>query len=214
MDRGLTWKATIARYAAGNSRLIFSIAAAFAAPMVHLLGTESGGFNLRGPSSIGKSTSLVVAGSVWGGVKGYTKQWRATENGLESIAAKHYGTAARAFLEMLVASREEVVPDLHKAARSFVTKYCPPGADGQVSRVAARFGTVAAAGELAAAMGIVPWHAGDAVEGGRYLLPRVAKRSRRGWCRRGTRNHRKDSALPRNARISSLRTDGAQPSSQ
>jgi hypothetical protein len=38
----------------------------------------------------------------------------------------------------------------------------PAQADGQVVRVAARFALVAAAGELATALGILPWPAGEA----------------------------------------------------
>ena len=39
---------------------------------------------------------------------------------------------------------------------------CQPQADGQVGRVAARFALVAAAGELATALGILPWPEGEA----------------------------------------------------
>jgi uncharacterized protein (DUF927 family) len=85
------WQQEVARYAAGNSRLGLALSAAFAAPLLQLAGAESGGFHLRGPSSTGKSTALVVAGSAWGGggLKGYVKQWRATDNGLEAVAAGH-----------------------------------------------------------------------------------------------------------------------------
>jgi putative DNA primase/helicase len=41
-------------------------------------------------------------------------------------------------------------------------EYCPPGGDGQIRRAASRFGLVAAAGELAAALQITGWKAGDA----------------------------------------------------
>lgn len=86
-----SWQTNVGRYAVGNSRLIIALSAAFAAPLLHLSGAESGGFHLRGASSTGKSTALVVAGSVWGGggVKGYVRQWRATDNGLESVAVGH-----------------------------------------------------------------------------------------------------------------------------
>jgi putative DNA primase/helicase len=61
---------------------------AFVAPLLHLLGEENGGFNLRGPSSGGKTTALKIALSVYGGEK-MLHSWRATANGLESIAAFH-----------------------------------------------------------------------------------------------------------------------------
>ena len=42
-----------------------------------------------GRSSIGKTTALKVAASVWGHPKRYIKQWRATGNAQEGIAEKH-----------------------------------------------------------------------------------------------------------------------------
>jgi putative DNA primase/helicase len=83
------WKKDVASPALGNSRLVLSIASAFAAPMLALTGDEGGGFHLRGSSSTGKSTALIVAGSVWGGggTRGFVRQWRATDNALESVAA-------------------------------------------------------------------------------------------------------------------------------
>src|SRR4051794_3235041 len=44
----------------------------------------------------------------------------------------------------------------------FVDEHCPTGADGQVRRVAGRFGLVAAAGELASQLDITPWGKGEA----------------------------------------------------
>lgn len=82
------WQKNISQYCVDNSRLCFSICVAFAAPLLHLLGEENGGFNLRGPSSGGKTTALKVALSVYGGEK-MLHSWRATANGLESIAAFH-----------------------------------------------------------------------------------------------------------------------------
>lgn len=84
------WRRTIGEWARGNSRLQFALSAAFAAPLLHLCGSESGGYHLMGASSTGKSTALVVAGSVWGGGEaGYVKQWRATDNALEATAVGH-----------------------------------------------------------------------------------------------------------------------------
>lgn len=85
------WRENLAFLAQGNSRLTFSISAAFAAPLLHLTGSESGGFHWRGPSSVGKSTLLHAAGSIWGGgpMRGFLKSWRATANALEATAAGH-----------------------------------------------------------------------------------------------------------------------------
>lgn len=82
------WQRHVAQYCVDNSRLCFCVCVGFAAPLLHLMGEENGGFNLRGPSSGGKTTALKVALSVYGGEK-MLQSWRATANGLESIAALH-----------------------------------------------------------------------------------------------------------------------------
>jgi len=83
------WRDLVASAAAGNSRLVFALSAAFAGPLVELAGADSGGFHLRGASSSGKSTALKLAASVWGEPRRYVREWRATTNGLEGLAALH-----------------------------------------------------------------------------------------------------------------------------
>jgi len=86
------WQATIGAWAQGNSRLMLAICGALAAPLAHLAGQESGGFNFVGQSSTGKTTALVVGGSAWGkgtSSGGYVQNWRATANGLEGMAELH-----------------------------------------------------------------------------------------------------------------------------
>jgi hypothetical protein len=84
------WKENVARFGVGNSRLTFAISMAFAAALIGPCGYESGGVHFRGCSSIGKTTALAVAGSVWGGGSdGYVQTWRATATGLEATAAAH-----------------------------------------------------------------------------------------------------------------------------
>jgi uncharacterized protein (DUF927 family) len=274
------WKAEIAARAVGNSRLGFAIAAAFAAPLLALVGAEGGGFHMRGPSSIGKSTALHAAGSVWGGggLRGWVRSWRTTDNALEAVAAAHcdlllcldemseaapeavaacayalgngmgkaraardgsarrvadwlvlflstgeeglaarlaeakggprrvragqevrildvpadtrrhglfealhgvpdaraladalkaaaaryYGTAGAAWLELLARDPAGFAADAREVIETFSAAYVPPGADGQVMRAAQRFALVAAAGELAAGAGILPWPPGEA----------------------------------------------------
>ena len=274
------WQQQVAAPCAGNSRLVLALSAAFAAPLLSLTGAESGGFHYRGKSSGGKTTALVVAGSVWGGgrLKGYIKSWRTTDNGLEGVAAGHcdallcldelsqvdakaagaaaymlangagksragrggecreatewrllflsngeisladkmaedgkgrhvaagqavrvidlpadagagmglfenlhgapsgdafsrqlkdacgrfYGTAARAFLAAVTGKIDETADAVAAFMADFVARHVPAGADGQVSRAAARFALVAAAGELAIRVGIVPWPEGEA----------------------------------------------------
>ena len=82
------WQQHIAAPSVGNSRLVFAISAAFASPLLHITGMESGGLHYRGDSSTGKTTALRVAASVWGGVD-YLQRWRATDNGLEALASQH-----------------------------------------------------------------------------------------------------------------------------
>lgn len=82
------WKQSVSLFCKGNELLTFSISTAFAAPLLYFLGIENGGFHLRGGSSTGKTTSLRVAASVWGG-KEYVQRWNTTINGLEAMAAEH-----------------------------------------------------------------------------------------------------------------------------
>jgi putative DNA primase/helicase len=82
------WRDNVAAYAKGNSRLSFAISAAFTAPLLSLTGIEGGGFHFRGGSSLGKTTALYMAASVWGG-HDRKKMWRATTNGLEQTAYLH-----------------------------------------------------------------------------------------------------------------------------
>jgi putative DNA primase/helicase len=82
------WAQRIAAPCAGNSRLGFSLACAFAGPLLRPGGVESGGFHFRGDSSSGKTTALKVAASVYGGAS-YLQRWRTTDNALEAIAAQH-----------------------------------------------------------------------------------------------------------------------------
>jgi putative DNA primase/helicase len=82
------WRERIAAPCAGNSRLVFALACAFAGPLLRPAQMESGGFHFRGDSSSGKTTALKVAASVYGGPS-YLQRWRTTDNALEAIAAQH-----------------------------------------------------------------------------------------------------------------------------
>lgn len=82
------WQQQIGALCVGNHRLAFVVSVAFAGPLLHLLGHESGGFHLYGDSSGGKTTHLQVAASVYGGPR-LVRSWRSTDNALESIASAH-----------------------------------------------------------------------------------------------------------------------------
>lgn len=82
------WRENVASLCAGNSRLVFAVCTAFASPLLHLIGEESGGFHYRGGSSDGKTTALRAAASACGSPE-YMQRWRATDNGLEALAMTH-----------------------------------------------------------------------------------------------------------------------------
>ena len=84
------WRDNVSRLASGNTRLLLSLGVAFASSLLYVTGDDSGGFHFYGISSRGKSTSLDIAGSVWGGGSaGYVQSWKATDNALESVAREH-----------------------------------------------------------------------------------------------------------------------------
>ena len=88
------WREEIAALCVGNSRLIFIVSAAFAAPLIGLLGDEGGGLHLRGASSRGKTTLLDSAASVYGaptkcGPHSFAGGWNTTNSALEATAAAH-----------------------------------------------------------------------------------------------------------------------------
>jgi uncharacterized protein DUF927/Toprim domain-containing protein len=76
------WQTHVAKPAGDHRMLRFSIAVAFAGPLLFLGGCESGLFHLHAPSSEGKTTGLRCAASVWGSGSdgGYLRAWRATAN--------------------------------------------------------------------------------------------------------------------------------------
>lgn len=82
------WQQQIGALCVGNHRLAFAVCIAFAGPLLHLMGQESGGFHFYGASSTGKSTTGRVACSVYG-APAFERSWRSTDNALESIAAAH-----------------------------------------------------------------------------------------------------------------------------
>jgi putative DNA primase/helicase len=267
------WQEKIAAPAVGNSRLALAISAAFAGPLLHLMGEESFGFNFSGVSSCGKTTALRCAGSVWGLP---LQTWRTTDNAAEGLArrandglllldelsqadarsadamaymlgngqgkgrmrkditnrpaatwrlvflstgevglaekigevgktaragqsvrmieipadagaghklfetlhghangdglARHLrdatehqcGHVIRGFLKKVAANPDAAVEKVTATKGEWLKSHLPCGADGQVSRVAARFALVAAAGELAIDLGLLPWPHGEA----------------------------------------------------
>lgn len=83
------WRERVGVPCAGNSRLVFAVSAAFAGPLLKPAGMEGGGFHMRGDGSTGKSTTQVVAASVYGNPERFKQSWKATDNALEGVAAQH-----------------------------------------------------------------------------------------------------------------------------
>jgi uncharacterized protein (DUF927 family) len=81
---------------------------------------------------------------------------------LRLAADRQCGHAGRAFLEGLTGHLEEHRKLVLLARETFKAEQCPSGADGQVNRVCGRFALVAAAGELAIKLGVLPWPQGEA----------------------------------------------------
>ena len=86
----------------------------------------------------------------------------ALADALCDCARKNYGHAARAFLTELTKDVEGYTKEVRDTIDAVKERLCPPGADSQVGRAAARFALIAAAGELAIEFGVFPWPEGDA----------------------------------------------------
>lgn len=277
------WSAKVGFSCSGNPILGFSVSAAFAAPLLHLLEMENGGFHLVGDSSIGKSTALLAAASVFGNPSKGVPKWNATVNAMEGTAKAHndmllpldeigqstgshtgetvymlgnglgkgrstvtgearkrvqfrtlflsngektleghmkeagknamagmevrlvnipadcgeygiycdllgwpdshtlneyvreaattsYGTAFPAFIKNLVVKKKAVLKAIRLMIDRFVERNVEEGADGQIKRVAKRFGLVAAAGALATGWGITGWGTNEAQDAAEFCF--------------------------------------------
>jgi len=80
---------------------------------------------------------------------------------LNLAAAENYGHASRLYIERLTQDLEVARETVRQSMQAWTSEHCPE-ADGQVRRIARRFALIAAAGELATAMGILPWMKGEA----------------------------------------------------
>jgi putative DNA primase/helicase len=86
------WRDNVARFSAGNPLLILGICTALAGPLLYPTRQQSGGINLHGKSSTGKSSIAQAAASVWGHGEQLLRTWNATGNGLEGIASQRNDT--------------------------------------------------------------------------------------------------------------------------
>ncbi len=82
---------------------------------------------------------------------------------LSNASKKYYGTAIRSFLHYITTLQPDTLEQIISTTqRDFIAQYLPDNSDGQVKRVAARFGHIAAAGEIAIENGILPLELGTA----------------------------------------------------
>lgn len=104
------------------------------------------------------------AGSAWPNLHGQ-RDVPALAAALHRAMAEHHGEAARAFLARLAEDWQRdpaALRDFIATLRERMAQRLPPQADAQVRDVARRCALVAAAGELAAQWGILPWPPGEA----------------------------------------------------
>lgn len=77
------WQNNVGVLCQDNSRLIFAVCVALSGILLEPLGEENFGFHIEGPSSIGKTTLMHIAVSVWGSA---IQSWRTTDNAAEGLA--------------------------------------------------------------------------------------------------------------------------------
>lgn len=82
------WTDGVAKACIGHSRLVLAVSMAFSGPCLDLASMDGGGVHLRGSSSTGKTTAVLVASSVYG-PPAYMRTWRQTDNALEGVATLH-----------------------------------------------------------------------------------------------------------------------------
>jgi putative DNA primase/helicase len=90
------WKTGVGRMVADHFLPMLLVSSALTGPLLDLVGFDGGGLHVHGDSSIGKTTLLRLAASIWGrgsSKGGYMRGWSATRNGLEAAAASATDTA-------------------------------------------------------------------------------------------------------------------------
>ncbi|MCA6346850.1 DUF927 domain-containing protein [Phenylobacterium sp.] len=111
---------------------------------------------------------------VWYRLGGYTSAAEMSDQ-VRAAAQAHFGHAGPAFVDAL---QSEDLAQLKAAALmthgDFVRRVRQDGDSGQVGRAADRFAQVAAAGELAAGLGLLPWPKGEANRAVQWVFERWA----------------------------------------
>jgi putative DNA primase/helicase len=78
-----SWQENVGKYCKGNSRLIIAVCASLASTLFSRLNEDGCFFHFAGASSTGKTTTLYVAGSIWGIIK--PSAFHTTHNAYEHL---------------------------------------------------------------------------------------------------------------------------------
>ncbi|HAK3334008.1 TPA: DUF927 domain-containing protein [Salmonella enterica] len=84
-----SWRDNVASLVAGNPSMMTAVAAAFAAPLLSLVGADGFGIHFYEYSSAGKTTTANTAASVWGSPDKTKLTWYGTSLGMLNEAVAH-----------------------------------------------------------------------------------------------------------------------------
>ena len=87
------WKENVCTLCEGNSILTLALCVGLSGILLKKLNINPIMVNLIGKSSIGKTTALYIAASLWGNPREFIQQWRTTSNALEAIAESYNDSA-------------------------------------------------------------------------------------------------------------------------
>lgn len=85
------WAQNLGTCLPDNPLLAFAVGVGLCAPLAALVKRPAPAIGFVGKSSGGKTTALKVAASLWGDPASFVGTWRATANGLESVASMRNG---------------------------------------------------------------------------------------------------------------------------
>ncbi len=83
---------------------------------------------------------------------------------LSERSKKYYGSPLRAFLKHLCENKEASTDSILEMSKTFEKQHLPEKSSGQVQRVCRKFSLIAATGELAIELGILPYDKGEAFD--------------------------------------------------
>jgi len=111
----------------------------------------------------GQEIRLVDLNADAGSGFGMFEELHGFENGakladyLKEMTTEHHGTAIIAFLEKVLADTTGLESQIREMVHDFETKNVPENAEGQIHRLARRFGLISVAGTFATSLGITGW---------------------------------------------------------